>query len=467
MSRTRGWLLFILVLFISAEVRASGLYFTERGVHGLARGGAYVAGAQGLDAVGYNPAGIQGTGVHGDVAQLFMDLRYRRELSIESGSGQIQTVRSPLVRGQSDLIPLPTLVLGYTTPSEELSVAAGIYTPTFALMSFPGEVNGQPSPARYALDGLTDSRLVLMGAWLAYRPHPQWAIGGGIHALAGTFRSSLAFSLSLPDRLLAAPEDPDYDAYGRISVGPFVAPSAGVGLQFSPLSQLRMGLSADLPTWIDSSSTFDVRLPTAAVFDTVSVRGRRADVRLRLPAVLRAGLEVRPTERLAVEAAYVREFWSLHDQISIDPDNVRIEGIPGGPPSIALPVIRIERSYRDASSFRLGGELTGEFRGHGWSLRTGAAYEQSAVPKAYVSLSSLDFDKVVLSVGVAAKVTERLRLDVTYAHLFMDSLVVDPASARIERVAPLAGNAKGESINGGRYVAHADLLSAGFSFWFP
>ncbi len=459
----KRWVVLALCTLLGARTaQASGLYFTERGVHGIGRAGAYVAGARGLDAVGYNPAGLRGTGLLGDLTQLVLDVRYRRELAIEDSGGATQRVFSPTVHGQSELLPLPTFVAGYTTDDDDLTIAGGIFAPSFALISFPSEVSGKPSPARYTLSGLTDSRMLQMGGWLSYRPNKQWSVGAGVHALVGTFRSSLAFTLSLPDRLLAAPEDPDYDAYGRISVGPFIAPSGTLGVQYAPIHELTLGLSGDLPTWLDSAATFDVRLPTSAVFDSVSVRGKRAHVTMRLPPVIRAGIEVRPIERLAIELAYVREFWSLHDQIAVEPKGVKIDGIPGGPASIALPPIHIARGFRDSNSYRLGAELANSLRSHAWYLRAGAAYEQSAVPPAYLSLSSLDFNKLMLSLGLAAEVTPRVRLDVAYAHLFLQGQTVSPTHAKLTRINPLSGNAPTETINGGRYRAHADVVSAGF-----
>jgi len=465
----RGALLFVLALVVwcfSSRAFASGLYLAERGVHGLGRGGAYVAGASGLDAVGYNVAGLRGTGVLGDLTLLLFDVRYRRELSIDDSSGTPQTVHSPTVRGDTERLPLPTLIGAYSTKNGRLTFAAGIFSPTFALLSFPTKEEGQPSPARYTLGGFSDSRLAWAGAWLTYRPNEQLSLGAGVHALMGTFRSALDFTLSLPDRLLAAPEDPDYDAHGRIGVGPFVAPSGTLGAQYAPMSALAFGVSGDLPTWIDSDSTFDVRLPESAVFDSVSVRGKRAQVRMRLPGVIRAGIQVRPIERLAIEVAYVREFWSAHDAIVVNPKGVRIEGIPGGPPSIALPTIRIARGFRDASSYRLGAELDGQLGTRTWFLRTGVSYEESAVPPAYLSLSSLDFDKLMLALGVAANVLPALRVDLTFAHLILMPANVSAGDAQLTRVNPLSGNATAEAVNGGSYRARGNVLSAGFAYLF-
>ncbi|HEX4513004.1 MAG TPA: hypothetical protein VH054_05690, partial [Polyangiaceae bacterium] len=60
--RVRGFVLAIAL--VSPAAHAGGLYFSDRGVRPLARGGAFVAGADDLGAMWYNPAGLvdaQGT----------------------------------------------------------------------------------------------------------------------------------------------------------------------------------------------------------------------------------------------------------------------------------------------------------------------------------------------------------------------------------------------------------------------
>ena len=47
-----------LVLSMGSSTWAAGLFLTPRGVRPLARGGAYVAGADDVNALSYNPAGI-------------------------------------------------------------------------------------------------------------------------------------------------------------------------------------------------------------------------------------------------------------------------------------------------------------------------------------------------------------------------------------------------------------------------
>ena len=52
--------------------------------------------------------------------------------------------------------------------------------------------------------------------------------------LTGTFNSTVDFSACPPDNLACAAEDPNYDAYSQLKVGPIFAPSANAGVTYVP-----------------------------------------------------------------------------------------------------------------------------------------------------------------------------------------------------------------------------------------
>jgi long-chain fatty acid transport protein len=346
------------------------------------------------------------------------------------------------------------------------TVAGGVIAPYVALASYAATVNGKPSPARYTMGSYDGSAMAMPGVWVAYQPDPTIKLGLGVMAMAGIFQTTVTFSASPQDRLLGAPEQPEFDAQGLLKVGPFIAPSVTGGAIWSPHPMVRIGLSGQSPSVVSSDATFKVRLPSSAIFDGASQNGERAHVRFGLPAILRAGVEVRPTDDLRIELAYVREFWSVHDAVQVTPHGMSLDNIKGMPAQVKVPAIAMPRGFQDAHSFRAGSEHRFQMWGRPFDLRFGASYETSAVPPAYMSLSSLDFDKVTLSIGGSLRVGERWRLDAVYAHLFASSVYVAPEIAQIPRINPIKGNAPFEPVNGGSYSASADLIGVGVAYSF-
>lgn len=453
----------------SGTARGSGFYFSDRGVRPMGRAGAFVAGADDLGSLWYNPAGLAdaGTSVLADFSWLRFSSEYTRELRIVDADDTVRYVRSPKVTGSSPVIPFPTIAGSYQFGDEkQFTVAGGVFAPYAAIATYPATVEGQPSPARYALGSFDGSALIFTGAFFAYKPSDKLRLGIGLGALVGVFQSTVTFSAMPPDRLVGAPEQPEYDAESRFRVGPIVAPTGNLGVVYEPVEQLRLGSSFQLPTVISSGTKFDVRLPTSAVFDGARVTGTDAHVRFELPPVLRFGAEVRPVPELRVELAYVREFWSVHDAIELTPEGTAIEGITGLPRRFPLPAIRFARNFQDSDSVRLGGEYAFSLWGYDMVLRSGVSYETSAVPREYLSLLTVDMDKITLAIGGGIHIGEHWRLDATYAHLFASSVNVPSDAAQIGRINPIAGNAPLEAVNGGQYAASADLVGVGANYRF-
>lgn len=437
----------------------------------MGRAGAFVAGADDLGAVWYNPAGLADakTSALADFSFLRFGADYTRELRIVDADNTVRYIKSPTVSGDSPVIPFPTLAGSYNFGAKnEFTVAGALYAPYAAIATYPETVDGKPSPSRYALGSFDGSALIFTGAYFAYKPIEELRVGVGLGALVGVFQSTVTFSASPPDRLLAAPEQPEFDAASRFRVGPIFAPTGSLGAIWIPSSFVRVGGSFQLPAVVSAQTRFDVRLPSSAVFDGARVVGNSAHVRFKLPSILRAGVELRPVPELRVEAAYVREFWSIHDALELTPEGVEIEGISGLPRRFPLPPIRFERGFQDSNSFRLGGEYSFPVWGYDARLRGGLSYETSAVPPEYLSLLTIDMDKVTLAIGAGVYVgkSKQWRLDLTYAHLFASSVNVSPDRAKIPRVNPIAGNAVPETVNGGQYAASADLIGVGAEYKF-
>ncbi|MGH7434162.1 MAG: OmpP1/FadL family transporter [Polyangiaceae bacterium] len=458
----------------SRDAAAAGLYVSDRGVRPLGRGGAFVAGADDLGAIWYNPAGIVATPssllLDGSWID-YSDTYTRQAMTMSSGaSGQpgtmppmqapttfVQSLRS--VNGSTPFLPIPTVAASYrwSVASQKLAVAAGVYAPDAALLSYPSD-----GPQRYSLVSLNGSILAVLGGWFAYQPVEQLQVGVGVQMLTGFFRTTVDFSACVADHFMCASEDPSYDALGKLATAPIFAPSANAGMTWIPDHLVRVGLSAQAPFVVDSSATVDVRLPSAVFFDSAHQDGNSAHVHLELPPVLRAGVELRPlaSDDLRVELSYVREFWSVQKSLDINPQGITIDGITGFPPKFGVGAISVPRGMVDSNSIRLGGEYGYTLSGVRLAARAGVAYETSSIPASYVTPFTVDGDKVVASIGGSIFLGPHLRLDGVISHPFQSDVNVDARTASVPIINPVQGNQTMlDRINGGSY--HVDLWVIG------
>jgi long-chain fatty acid transport protein len=455
------------------DARAGGLFVSDRGVRPLGRGGAFVAGADDLNAIWYNPAGLADAGSSFllDASWLHFTSDYTRQTQVSGAGpgsaptgGPVYTYTFPQTSGTTPFLPIPTLAGSIAFGKrKEWTVAVGAFAPYTAVTSYP-----QSAPSRYSLVSLDGSALIETGAWLAYKPVAWLRLGLGFELLVGKFVSSVVMNANPKDRVLAAPEDPQYDALSQVDVNPIVAPSGNLGVTVIPEKHVRVGISGQLPTHISAPATVSVALPSAVVFDDAKQAGNQANVTFNLPPVLRAGVEVRPIDPLRVELAYVREFWSIQQSIDIQPTNLSIVGITGFPSPYNVSAITIPRDFQDSNSIRLGGELGMPMGGdYALDLRMGFQYESSAIPTAYISPLTVDMDKFTFSFGAGFHVGKHWRFDAVYAHVFELTTTVPAAEAAIPQINPVRGNPTDtESVNGGTYAARADVVGVGLNWMY-
>jgi long-chain fatty acid transport protein len=456
-----------LVLLVPTGSRGAGLYFAERGVRPLARGGAFVAGADDLGAVWYNPAGLveADSSFLVDASWLRFSSDFTRRTQVFESSGTAREVESPTVHGSAPFLPIPTLAASRAFGEhKQLVGAVSLLAPYVAIASYPLTVEGEPSPSRYSLVSMEGSLLATPAVSLAWRPTDFLQVGASAQLMLGSFVATTVLGTS-PDRMLSAPEDPTYDALAELRASRVLAPSANLGAILRPHEKVRVGLSAQLPFLIDAPATVKVRLPEAALFDGARQEGERARVRFKLPAVLRAGVEVRPLESLRVELGYTREFWSAHESIDITPEDVKVHGVTGLPSPFQVGAISIPRHFQDSNAFRLGAEYGLAWRSLRWEARAGVSYEQSAIPVAFLSPLTVDLARLTGSVGLGVQVGPRLRVDAVLAHVFGTDTTVAPSEAAMPRINPLTGNSLSTgAVNGGTYRARADVLGLGLRY---
>jgi long-chain fatty acid transport protein len=463
----------IATLSMAPRAQGAGLYFSERGVRPLARGGAFVAGADDLHSIWFNPAGLtelKSFTMMVDLAWVNADTSFTRQAAVTDAAGAVQIKQFPTVNGTTPVLPIPTIALGFPVDKEKRWVlAGGVFAPYATLLSYPLTIGDPPtpSPSRYSLVSLDGSLLSTLTANLAFKASDAIRFGAGVQMLVGTFQSSVVFNAAPADRLLSAPEDPNYDALGQIKVGPIFAPSANAGVTIVPTPWLRLGLSGQLPFWINSPANQKTQLPSAAPFDNAKQVGQDAWVKFRLPAILRLGAEVRPVPEARIEAAFVYEAWDLHDTIDVVPTNISLVDVTGFPSPYPVPPITLQRKFKGAPSFRLGGEYQAKFKGYGIDFRLGINYDPSAIPNEWMSPITVDLDRFTVGGGGSLRIGDHWRFDILYARVQGFGGYVDPTVAKMPPVRPVQGNPTSYvATNGGYYGSQANVLGVGVEYKF-
>jgi long-chain fatty acid transport protein len=455
------------------DAKAAGLYISDRGVRPLGRGGAFVAGADDLGAIWYNPAGIVDapSSILLDGSYLHYTDTFTRQGLATSSSNAAFVTDFPTVKGTTPFLPIPTIAGSYRFGAQkQFAAALGIYAPDAALLTYPSTIaGGAAAPQRYSLISLSGSILAVIGGWFAYKPIESIRIGVGVQMLTGYFKTTLDLGACPPDNLVCAPENPDYAALTALNAGPIFAPSANAGVTWVPDPMIRVGVSGQAPFVIDAPTTVNVRLPSADVFDDATQHGTSAHLHLELPPILRAGVELRPLhdDDLRIELAYVREFWSVEQSLDITPQNIQLYNITGFPSPFTINPISVPRGMKDSNSVRLGAEYRPPIVERRLVARAGVSYETSAIPAAYVSPLTIDNSKVVASIGGSIIVNEHLRLDGVLSHTIQGDVRLAAQDAQVPILNPVNGNpTPPDYVNGGTYHANLWVIGAGLEYRF-
>lgn len=458
----------------ASSAGAAGLYYADRGVRPLARGGAFVAGADDAGALMYNPAGMFDAGgqVLLDASWMHFTSDYTRQaqvVQVDPNTGQQvgafkQTF--PTVHGTTPFLPIPTLAVTFKV-HEKVVLGFGAWAPYAALASYPETVDGKAAPQRYSLITLNGSMLSFLAAGVAFAPIKELRLGAMVGMLTGMFRARVAFSGCVPDRLTCAQEEPSWDALTQFNVGPIFAPTGQLGLTWIPRPMVRVGAAVQLPVYVRSGGTLNSRLPSTPLYDRAKQVGDSGAVSFNLPWTVRAGVEVRPVRDLRLEVAANFDRWSMHDTIRLEPDHIGLQNVVGFSPTYYTAPTTLPRHFKDSVAVHLGGEYRFELGGSTWDARAGAAFETSAIPTEYESALTIDQNKITAALGVSLHL-RKLRFDLTYAHVFGLNVTVDPKDAKISLLSAVTATppTRPDYINGGVYSARADVIGLGMTYTF-
>jgi long-chain fatty acid transport protein len=414
------------VFLASLPASAGGLFLPSRGVRAGARGGAFVAGADDVDSLWYDPAGLatlaggkQKDQVRVDFALVDHSVDYTR---VDSGGNPQATVTN-----DPQKIPLPTIAAAFDL-GKNWVLGVGLFTPWASLDQYP-ETGAQ----RYSTISLHYTTIAFLDVGLGWKLTDKLYLGASLSNMFFGFHSRVMFS-ACPSEIACAPENPDWDSLAELeSTTPF-NPSGALGVRYLAGKRVSLGASVRLPYIVSADGHVRSRLPSSSFFDGAHVEGDAGTLDMTFPAMIRAGIELVPANRWRVELGTDIELWSEQDKITLTPHNVRIED-QAGVGIYDLGKVVIPRKFDDTVAINLGVEgqplplvpLT---------LRAGYVFETGAAPDAYLSVLTPDSQKHLLSFGVGYRVG-KLRFDAVFAHAFVATRNVDQATTCVPLLNPI------------------------------
>lgn len=426
---------------LAAAAHAGGMVLPVRGVRSLARGGAFVAGADDADALWQNPAGLAHAAGEGRRALLF-------DLALVYQPVDFTAADGTTAHNEQPTQPVPTLA-GSLGIGDRIVIAGGLATPYAALHRYPAD-----SAARFASVSWTGSAFVVATAGIAVRVSDRLRAGLTVQNLVSKLSWSLVAS-ACPPAAACHPQDRSLDLPIELQQTDYFAPSGSLGVQLDVASAATIGLAVQAPTRVAGRGTLAATVPTSVMFDGARITGDAATVAFTLPPVVRAGVEVRPRPDLRIEAALDVELWSLHDEIAIEPDDVAIEDVAGGP--YAFGDLAIARDYGTSVAASLGVE----YHGPHYALAGGYAYETAAAPPRTVSPLTVDAAKHLIAIGGGYEDAGwQIGGAIAYAHVA--DVAVTPAEAGVAQLQPIRGGPSDVRINAGSYETR--YLVAGLRF---
>jgi long-chain fatty acid transport protein len=437
MQRRWTWLVAgALAAAATGDAVAGGMLLPVRGVRTVERAGALIAGADDADAMWLDPAGLAHLAGDGK-SQLLFDMSYVAQFvdyaRIDSGGNTMSSVSN-----QQPGQPIPTIaaVLGI---GDRFVIAGGIAAPYAALHRYADD-----GPQRYASVGLQGSAFVYVTLGAAYRVSDRLRIGATVMDVVSKVTSRLVMS-GCPGQTVCAPEDPDFDALSQDTQTDYFSPSGSLGLQYDLARSATLGLAVQAPARVSATGSFATRLPKSAFFEGARVVGNEADLSFTLPATIRGGIELRPLPAWRIELALDAELWSMHDEIDLQPHNVRIENAAGvGTYSVGKLVI--PRKYKTSYAPAIGVEW------HGSKLMLGAgySYETAAAPRGYVSVLTVDSAKHLVGVGGGYE-ADGWQIGASVGMALLADVDVPMADARIPQLTPIRDQPSAVMVNAGSY----------------
>jgi long-chain fatty acid transport protein len=381
---------FLVVIMSASLAYGSGFSIYEQGAKASALGGAFIAQANDLSAIFYNPAGIT------QLKGLNVGLGATIILPQFSFTGPTSYDPNYYNEAEKEVFPPPHFYI--TNPcrlNNDITFGFGFYVP-FGLGSKWDE-----DWAGKQLATETSLQTYYLNPVVAYRFSDMLSVAAGFTYAMGTVILKKAVYFTPREVFGNSALEADGSGMGFT-----------LGLQLKPMKNLTVGATYKSNVTLEfegGDATFDFPATGNAAADAEIAAyfpDTKGSADLKLPEVIGIGIAYHFSERLTAEFNYLAINWSSYDKIVIAFD----DPVAGNKESTA------ERNFEDSYSLRFGFDYKMSDK---LSLRLGYIADQHAVPDNYVEPSLPGGDRHLYSIGAGYKMGA-LDIDAFYMLLTQD-----------------------------------------------
>lgn len=361
---------------------ASGFSIYEQGAKATSMAGAFVAQANDVTAIFYNPAGItslQGTHVGLGTTIIMPQANFTGPTSVDPN----------LFTAAKNEVFTPVSFYSSFQMNDQLSFGFGFFTP-FGL----GSDWGNDWAGRY-LATKTSVQTFFLNPVVAYKVMDHLSLAVGFEYAMGSVTMEKAIDFPVNHS----------DVYSKLKANGN-GMGFNLGLQYKPTDQLSLGIAYRSNVTLDfkdGDATF--KLPVSETDPMYPVMratfpNTKGSSKLKLPTFLSVGVAYNLTDQLTAEFDYFQIGWSSYDKLTVkfkDPVGGKTETVS-------------EKGYENSASYRLGMEYRMDDH---LSFRAGFMRDNHAVPDNRVEPSLPEGDRNIYNIGLGYK-TGAFNVDLVY-----------------------------------------------------
>jgi long-chain fatty acid transport protein len=502
MHRCTLWLLGLTSLLGSSVASAAGYYFTDIGVRSFSRGGAFVAGADDLTALYYNPAALtrfKRPQVMLNVAGVQQFVSFQRAQTSGAGplddEGNATDIKFGSIENKAPPYVIPHFGLSSRLGTKNTTFAFGFYPPYAPDLAYDKD-----GPQRYSLIDVMVMQTAL-GPSVAHQFNDWISVGVGVAWAVLIAEQELKISVpfhgsgvrteipdggGLDDAIIhndtPANEDPSNDVGFEFAAADWTGLSWNAGVMIEPPTQeWAWGFMVQPPVkfhaegYMIADFSGHILHTDDYIGDKIilseSVRDNDVALQITMPLILKTGFAVRPSKTSEIELAGVWQNWASIDQLTITDLNLKVDlnGEHSLPQASMDDVVIsddvvLPADYQNAWSVRLGGQ---QDIGDAFTLRAGTFYEISAIPSSTQSVSLIDGAKIGYGFGGSYRPNKDISIDFGMSQAFLDTVEATDSKVKQISVDALTGEfLEGTTIGNGTYKSSALIFGGGLTWEF-